>query len=752
MESIAGADVKPIVVLSNRLEQVATSTPAVPNTALAETQSGPIESQELEALTSDNNENETSKLELLRIRDAVNIASQMIALSVSLITCPVHEQCDGSCCGPSMAFSPIEIGNTPYKLRTERPKMNLPLQRETPIENPTAALEYSEIDSEAGEIRLIHVQSAIFQSDPIVIDMITAKFGDPEMPKYAALSYHWGKPLFDHSLICGGKRLEINESLHDCLKRHRQDKSEKPHYLWVDAICINQKDPKELIGQILQMRKIYQTAEVVFVDFGNTTLQFYFAYDLLYRLRIASNSLKEHFKNGVEIREYISRHDLLPSLEGQEWGILRQLFTSSWLRRTWTIQEVTLAREIRCRYGRFNFEWDSLVYAFEFQSNQPQSINWSARLSLAAQLGLANFYRLVLIGIDYKLKCLKPPELLWRTRDCEVSNPRDKVIALLGLFPGKFAGFRPDYTVSPETLFHRFAVHVLQSYIFTPEQASILSYAGLHRRVLPGHLPSWAPDWTSLSTEGPVVFATIREKPYSCSGRTVPMLQSFGSGGAERTMLASRSLLVGKIVHVTSKCDLDGDYETEAERKITYPQKQWLKWHNEILDLVSSLGTTEGKLNYSDVDDALARTLLADDTYTEGNATHNTSPMLDPKKAYSEAVASVTAGDRDMRFTTPAGLFKTQTLTVSRQRRFAVTNTGFMSLVPSCTEIGDEIYILSGVTVPFILRACGEGLTAKAQKFQLIGDSYVHGVMDGELVIEKDGVQDWGSWSAVILV
>ncbi|EPE28090.1 hypothetical protein GLAREA_04881 [Glarea lozoyensis ATCC 20868] len=752
MSSKEGTDTNSIAMLSDRHEHVPNPTPSVPNTVSAETQLGSIESQGLEALASDNNEDETSKLELPQIRDAVNIASQMIALSVSLITCPVHEQCDGSCSGPSVVFSPISIGNTQYKLRTDRPKMNLPLQQEHPIEIPTAALEYSAIDSEAGEIRLIHVQSAVFHSDPIVIDLMTVKFGHPEMPKYAALSYHWGKPVFDHFLISEGKKLQINESLHNCLKRHRQDKLEKPHYLWVDAICINQKDSEELVGQILQMRKIYQTAEVVFVDFGNTTLQFYFAYDLLYRLKIASNILKEHLKDGVEIRDYISRHDLLPSLEGQEWGILRQLFTSSWLKRTWTIQEVTLARDVRCRYGRFNFEWESLVHAFEFQSNQPQSINWSARISLAAQLGLANFYRLVLIGMDYKLKRLKPLQLLWRTRDCEVSNPRDKVIALLGLFPGRFATFRPDYTVSPEMLFHRFTVHVLQSYMFTSEQASILSYAGLHRRVLSGHLPSWAPDWTSLSTEGPVVFATIREQPYSCAGKSVPMLQSFGDGGAERNMLASRSLLVGKTLYLTSNCDLDGDHETEVERIETYPQKQWLKWHNEIVELVSKLRATEGRLSYPDVDDALARTLLADDTYAEGNATHNTSPILDPKKAYAEAIAQITTGDRDLRFTTPAGLFKTQTLTVSRQRRFAVTDTGFMGLVPSCTEIGDEIYILGGVTVPYVLRACRERIMAKTQKFQLIGDSYVHGVMDGELIVEEDGAQDRGGWSAVILV
>jgi hypothetical protein len=683
------------------------------------------------------------------VQDAVNIASQMIAISVALITCPIHEQCNGSCSGPTIAFDPIVVGDFRYRVKADSPKIVLPLEPENPAEIPTPLLEHSSIDSEAGEIRLIHVHSAVFQSDPIVIDMITAKFGDPGMPKYAALSYHWGTPMFDHFLISDGKKLEINESLHKCLKRHRQDHIEKPLYLWVDAICINQKDPEELIGQILQMRKIYQSAEVVFVDFGDASLQFYFAYDLLHRIKIARTILKDHLKNGVEIRNYISRYNLLPSLEGPEWDMFRQLFTSSWLKRTWTIQEVTLAQDVRCRYGRFNFEWESVVHAFEFQANQPQSINWSARLSVSAQLGLANFYRIVLIGMDYNFRRLKPLDLLWRVRDCQVSNPRDRVIALLGLLPPKYASFRPDYSVSTEIFFHRFAVHVLRSYMFTPEQASMLSYAGLHRRVLTGYLPTWAPDWLSMSTGGPAVFATIREKPYSCAGKTVPMLQSFGDGdeSKERNLVASLSLLIGKVKHVTSKCDLDGDDATEAERRVPYPGRQWLKWHEEILALISELRINDGELIYSDVDEALARTLLADDTYTGDNATANTSPILDPKQACGDAISEMLTGDRDMTFATSAGLFKTQTFTVSRQRRFGVTDTGYMGLLPSCTEVGDEVHILSGVSIPFVLRR-----VVGDQRYQIVGDSYIHGVMEGELVTKTDDALDHGKWGAVLLV
>jgi hypothetical protein len=89
---------------------------------------------------------------------------------------------------------------------------------------------------------------------------------------------------------------------------------------------------------------------------------------------------------------------------------------------------------------------------------------------------------------------------------------------------------------------------------------------------------------------GPALFATIHEKPYSCADKTVPVLQSFGDGHETkgRYIVASLSLLVGKVQHITSKCDLDGDDSTEEERKeISSSGGQWLKWHTEILALIS---------------------------------------------------------------------------------------------------------------------------------------------------------------------
>ncbi|KAL9619119.1 MAG: hypothetical protein Q9160_006208 [Pyrenula sp. 1 TL-2023] len=61
------------------------------------------------------------------------------------------------------------------------------------------------------------------------------------------------------------------------------------------------------------------------------------------------------------------------------------------------------------------------------------------------------------------------------------------------------------------------------------------------------------------------------------------------------------------------------------------------------------------------------------------------------------------------------------------RRRMAETDMGFFALVPEGTEAGDKIVILEGGNLPLVMRDTkGEGV------FELVGESYVHGIMFGE--------------------
>lgn len=61
-------------------------------------------------------------------------------------------------------------------------------------------------------------------------------------------------------------------------------------------------------------------------------------------------------------------------------------------------------------------------------------------------------------------------------------------------------------------------------------------------------------------------------------------------------------------------------------------------------------------------------------------------------------------------------------------RRFFRSNQGRFGWAPDQARPGDKLCILNGLAVPLILRAKDSG------RFEIIGDAYVHGIMDGEVV------------------
>ena len=62
------------------------------------------------------------------------------------------------------------------------------------------------------------------------------------------------------------------------------------------------------------------------------------------------------------------------------------------------------------------------------------------------------------------------------------------------------------------------------------------------------------------------------------------------------------------------------------------------------------------------------------------------------------------------------------------KRAFVVTEKGYFGLALSTTKQGDLVCVIRGCNVPFVLRETQKGT------FELIGEVYVHGIMNGEAV------------------
>ena len=65
------------------------------------------------------------------------------------------------------------------------------------------------------------------------------------------------------------------------------------------------------------------------------------------------------------------------------------------------------------------------------------------------------------------------------------------------------------------------------------------------------------------------------------------------------------------------------------------------------------------------------------------------------------------------------------------QRYFCTTEKGFFRLVPGKVEVGDEVAILNGANIPFLLRRF-ESRNEQELVYRLVGDGYFHGLIHGE--------------------
>jgi len=63
---------------------------------------------------------------------------------------------------------------------------------------------------------------------------------------------------------------------------------------------------------------------------------------------------------------------------------------------------------------------------------------------------------------------------------------------------------------------------------------------------------------------------------------------------------------------------------------------------------------------------------------------------------------------------------------------FCVTENGYVGMVPRLTRVGDMVCLIYGCEVSYVLRE-------EDEKYRLVGDAYVHRLMDGEgLRLERD--------------
>jgi hypothetical protein len=126
---------------------------------------------------------------------------------------------------------------------------------------------------------------------------------------------------------------------------------------------------------------------------------------------------------------------------------------------------------------------------------------------------------------------------------------------------------------------------------------------------------------------------------------------------------------------------------------------------------------------------AYFRVLVADTCSKDGKITSRASEVewpdeLGPVNDLLETMKRTgTAGSRR------SGNMKSMTM----KRSFAVTQAGYIGLVPSYAEVGDEVWVLVGGQVLYVLRDTDrKDIQSEKRIHEFLGEAYMHGLMDGE--------------------
>lgn len=253
--------------------------------------------------------------------------------------------------------------------------------------------------------------------------------------------------------------------------------------------------------------------------------------------------------------------------------------------------------------------------------------------------------------------------------------------------------------------------HLFPEHQFLKDMDACLSLETLDASLPSQHhtrheLPSWVPLWNKPLEATPFykVFTHLPDDQsfiYKASGRDPqPFLLTHSSlvNFAGR-VLQLRGFRADVIKQVSSLVLTSGNWDSQEEGEAI-----WVKLQSSV-DLNGEIYEATGEK----VVDALRRTLTADIAYN-ANGPIGRLKNLSPDQE-SDVAASITVlnWSRD----------------ACEGRSLATTAGKLIGLVPRLAQVDDEIFVLAGGQVLYVLRPDGDC-------FQYIGESYVHGLMDGE--------------------
>ena len=433
-------------------------------------------------------------------------------------------------------------------------------------------MRYFPLSPRKNYIRLVVLKPG-HDDDPIECELILHDLDRPLGIKFYALSYTWGDPPDSESIRLKGEEFNVRPNLKEALKCLRwlfidgNNSTKKTLHLWIDAICINQKDLRECSEQVLRISDICQAAVTTMIWLGEGT---------------SSSDKAIDFMLQNEKRAYEMAPELLQARNYREeyLALVGQIFLRAWWQRIWIVQEVTVSPGLLVVCGRRTIPWELLIrfLAIVEEYHKP-AIGEVLRSVRARENDLKEDLGLTLHGIRRKWheSGLQPvSQLLIGFLNWLATKPIDKVYGILAMAAeAKHPALTPDYRSTPQYVYMTVTKFIIESH---QKLDFILIAAGM-RQLVP--LPSWTPDLSVPGFKVPTPlkgrFRVLDRYLYSAA-KEVPMPVSFSDDGA---ILYANGIKADKVQDIASYWDPSlslEDYEAklakgtiEAWAKIVHP-------------------------------------------------------------------------------------------------------------------------------------------------------------------------------------
>lgn len=285
-------------------------------------------------------------------------------------------------------------------------------------------------------------------------------------PEYETTSYTWGGEDGDNTLckpIFLGAYWDVLIQTRNCWSMLASMRLPRGfRVIWVDAICINQKDPNERRAQVAAMAQIYSQCRRVCVYLGpdivpDTATQY---------------PLRQQFKVREKPNKY-TEADPDPK-QVDDTVDLEELLKKRYFSRVWIVQELILAREAAIRVGDTEYWATPSIFKALREATMP----WLEHLG--AQRLMDGYLYNVLRAV----------------RASQCGDPRDRLFGIWALLEDESrveGALKPNYRLSSQHVF----IGLFAFMLFRQKELSILSHAT--GRDAWDRFPSWLPDWNNSS-------------------------------------------------------------------------------------------------------------------------------------------------------------------------------------------------------------------------------------------------------------